>query len=105
MVEEIDPDYIKDLTHPSNIQAWLNEVNITLFKKNLLGLSDIFYRDELVTMAARRSVYTQSDHQFVSMTLTFQFKEMRQVEPLSKYKNCQEIELWTKKMTGAELLY
>ena len=40
-------------------------------------------------MAARRSVYTQSDHQFVSMTLTFQFKEMRQVEPLPKYKNCQ----------------
>jgi hypothetical protein len=37
--EEIDPDYIKNLTHSSNLHRWLSKGNISLFKRNILSLS------------------------------------------------------------------
>lgn len=71
----------------------------------MLGLSEIFYRDEYLTMLSKASVYTQNDRQFISLRFTFQFKSLKQVLPVARYKNCQEVDLWTKPIAGDELLY
>lgn len=64
-------------------------VNIALFKRNVLNLSDIFYRDEYLTILSKSNVYTQNDKQFLSLIFTFQFKSMKQITPAIRYKNCQ----------------
>lgn len=103
--QPVDEDYIKNLTHPSNMHAWLNEVNISLFKKNVLAQSQIFYRDDYLTLLSRCSVYTQNDQQFLSIQMNFQFKAIKQVFPQVKYKNCQQLDLWTKPLSGEHPLF
>ena len=51
-------------------------------------------------MLAKSNVYTQNDKQFLSLKFTFQFKSLKKVQPALKYKNCQELDLWTKPVTG-----
>lgn len=39
------------------------------------------------------------------MTLTFQFKSLKQVRPHVRYVNCQELDIWSKPLTGKGDLY
>lgn len=59
--EELDQDYVKNLTHISNLRRWLNKGNIFLFKKNILSISEVAYRDDYLCILAKSSVYTQNN--------------------------------------------
>ena len=65
----------------------------------------MFYRDDYVSMLCKSSVYTQNNQQFLSVVLSLQFKSLNHVAPHLAYKNCQELELWTKPLVGEQLLY
>lgn len=65
----------------------------------------MFYRDDYVSMLCKSSVYTQNNQQFLSVVLSLQFKSLNHVAPHLAYKNCQELELWTKPLAGEQLLY
>jgi hypothetical protein len=44
--QPLDPDYAKNSTHLSKLGEFLDDNNLTLLKKNIIGASELFFNSE-----------------------------------------------------------
>ncbi len=111
--QPLDADYVKNSTHVSKLGEFLDDNNLTLMKKNIIGASELFFNSEEMSFICRMSPF-QNEHMSLKLDLSFKFNGVnkKDVKPTVNIPNLEgsrwvivEIEVWKKQITGEDFLY
>ena len=85
----IDEDYINNGAYLKNLESWLSNENVYLFKKSVLKGCSTFFQSDKLKISKVQNVFERQGFDLLKLTISYQFRYKQYHLPKSIYKNIE----------------